>query len=321
MSRLIDDITFPVYGFPHLENIISKAEVMLIQNVADYHFAEHKDLYEWKDMPNVAPPFPVMWFEYQQPNVMYVSKKDPLYPDKRGSVIEAPPEVRGSKIGVLVQSNLIEDTQEHERWIKSMISHSPIYSNIMGRCTPPYWAMCLHIFSCALNAPMYYGGTVLLGIAKTGEVITDGSICEIPHYVLASEIYVDMMNSAIRPVSLAISFLHCKNVTMVTTDPPVKVQQRRVKEGKLPLIRYHTLEIEPMCKILRTEGQSEKTGLKLALHICRGHFKDYSKGKGLFGRFHDLYWWDSMVRGSPEHGMVGKDYNINAPDDVAKMKQ
>ena len=35
-----------------------------------------------------------------------------------------------------------------------------------------------------------------------------------------------------------------------------------------------------------------------AMHICRGHFKDYRQGKGLFGRYHQLVWQPAIVRGS-----------------------
>ena len=66
-----------------------------------------------------------------------------------------------------------------------------------------------------------------------------------------------------------------------------------------------------MKQILRTEGQSQSTGIKQGLHICRGHFKDYTRGRGLFGRFKGLYWWDSQVRGTAEKGIVVKDYRVS----------
>jgi len=70
------------------------------------------------------------------------------------------------------------------------------------------------------------------------------------------------------------------------------------------------LEIEPMKKVLKSEGNIDEVGLQRALHICRGHFKDYSNGKGLFGKHKGLYWWDSTVRGTESEGKIIKDYNI-----------
>ena len=114
---------------------------------------------------------------------------------------------------------------------------------------------------------------------------------------------------------LTVQFMHCKNVRKIENDPnteiPRRVRSHWEKKGKPPLTKYYTLEIEPLKKILKTEGDIEKNGLKLALHICRGHFKDFSDGKGLFGKYKGLYWWDSQVRGHKEYGEVVKDYNVN----------
>lgn len=113
---------------------------------------------------------------------------------------------------------------------------------------------------------------------------------------------------------LTVQFMHCKNVEIKENDPnkelPSRVRKHLEKKGKPPLDKYYTLEIEPMKKILKTEGNIGHNGLKMALHICRGHFKDFSNGKGLFGKHKGLYWWDSQVRGSKEHGNVIKDYEI-----------
>jgi len=111
---------------------------------------------------------------------------------------------------------------------------------------------------------------------------------------------------------LTISFMHCKNVNIRTVEQPKKLQAARIKDGRRPLITYRVLEIEPMKKILRTEGQVNKLGLKKALHICRGHFKDYRES-GLFGRNHGIYWWEQAVRGEAQHGIALKDYSVNAP--------
>ena len=34
------------------------------------------------------------------------------------------------------------------------------------------------------------------------------------------------------------------------------------------------------------------------MHICRGHFRDYREGKGLFGKYHKLVWTPATVRGT-----------------------
>ena len=117
-----------------------------------------------------------------------------------------------------------------------------------------------------------------------------------------------MSNIHLYPMLLALSFLHCKNVTMRREDP---CHQRKPPKhpGDCQRLHYHVLDIQPMQKVLHTEGHSHTTGLQKALHICRGHFKDYRE-KGLFGRNKGLYWWDSQVRGKSTAGITVKDYNV-----------
>lgn len=113
----------------------------------------------------------------------------------------------------------------------------------------------------------------------------------------------------IYPCLLAITFLHCKNVQVVPHKPDEEKHRRRNRHADN--IKYKVLQIEPMKRILREEGHSEETGLKKSLHICRGHFKDFTQGKGLFGKFKGLYWWENQVRGRAENGIVLKSYAIN----------
>lgn len=80
-----------------------------------------------------------------------------------------------------------------------------------------------------------------------------------------------------------------------------------------PLLDYRVLNIEPMKRVLRSEGGLEEAGPRVALHICRGHFKDYRDGPGLFGKHKSVYWWEGSVRGSLVRGKVEKDYQVNPP--------
>jgi hypothetical protein len=114
------------------------------------------------------------------------------------------------------------------------------------------------------------------------------------------------------PQLLALSFLHCKNVIVKTDSPSQRQQKRRVKDGRMPMVAFHTLVIKPMQTILQHEGEIGAVGLARALHICRGHFKDFTKGRGLFGRSKGLYWWDPQVRGSLSKGLTLKDYRVKS---------
>jgi hypothetical protein len=115
------------------------------------------------------------------------------------------------------------------------------------------------------------------------------------------------------PALLAISFVNCRNTSLEATDPDGPINRERCKAGLKPFLRYHTINLEPMKKVLKTEGNIETEGLKKALHICRGHFATYSEDKPLFGHFTGTVWKPSHVRGSAKQGVVISDYNIKAP--------
>ena len=119
-----------------------------------------------------------------------------------------------------------------------------------------------------------------------------------------------MIENLLKPALLTLSFLNCKNVTTKIEKPEPRLNAARIRRGKKPFLKYHVLQIEPLKKILRTEGQAETQGLKRALHICRGHFATYDE-KPLFGRVRGTFWIPSHVRGSREQGTVMKDYHVS----------
>lgn len=113
------------------------------------------------------------------------------------------------------------------------------------------------------------------------------------------------------PALLAICFMHCKNVRHVEHKPKL-ASGKGWKQTTSPKLTYYTLEIDPMKETLRREGNVETVGLAKALHICRGHFKDY-RASGLFGKIKGIFWWGPALRGTPEAGTVVKDYAVEAP--------
>jgi hypothetical protein len=121
-------------------------------------------------------------------------------------------------------------------------------------------------------------------------------------------------NVLVMPMWLALSFLHCKNVTL-TKEDPCHMRKPPKRGEACRRLHYHVLNIHPMQEVLRREGHSHTTGLKQALHICRGHFKDYRQ-RGLFGKYQGLFWWDAHIRGRSSEGVVIKDYSVQRPVEV-----
>jgi hypothetical protein len=116
---------------------------------------------------------------------------------------------------------------------------------------------------------------------------------------------------------LAISFCHCKNVDILRETVPPKVKAKRERSHGWSPDAWHALKIEPMQKELRGAGADEPGGLKRALHICRGHFKDYRGGHGLFGKVHGMWWWEPRLTDTSHPHR----YEIDQPHDAQKANR
>jgi hypothetical protein len=103
--------------------------------------------------------------------------------------------------------------------------------------------------------------------------------------------------------------LNCKNVVSEDNPPPAKLNRKRNKNGKQELFIYKTLKLV-LPSESKESGEYLPSGIKVKIHLCRGHFKTYTKDSPLFGRYTGLYWWQPHVRGDKKKGMVVKDYEI-----------
>lgn len=121
------------------------------------------------------------------------------------------------------------------------------------------------------------------------------------------------------PVFAAINLLNCNNVQIVDQVPPPKLSKKHEKRYGYPLVTFKTLHVTPMAKphykqeIIAIPPQQNNAN-SLPLHEIRGHVKDYRDGKGLFGKYKGVYWWNNHVKGDPLNGVVVKDYEIDNLD-------
>lgn len=60
---------------------------------------------------------------------------------------------------------------------------------------------------------------------------------------------------------LAVSFMHCRNVESETIDPPTNLSRAWKKKRGLPLTRYEVLQIDPMRRLLDSQGEAQSKGL------------------------------------------------------------
>jgi hypothetical protein len=294
MPRLIDDIRLrgaqmPVWVERDKEGLwaeyarrvlelLSNRElpVLLIDNVADYYYRgtgqEYWDLE--RDFPNLAPPFPAFWCEHKLTHT--------IHSDEKGDTDVSAWLGKDARMGVLVMAldpahQKGEGIPENAKWILWM----DVFIDYD------------HTHNAHANGPH---GAIFMVIDAEGRLIGRPWM---QSYAPTSD--ADVMRSFMTwlyPTFLAVSFLHCKNVKIEdNTVPKPLAKKQHARTGQWPA-PYRTLIIEPLKQILRREGKSDQHGLAKALHICRGHFRDYREGRGLFGRYHALVWTPMTVRGT-----------------------
>jgi hypothetical protein len=120
------------------------------------------------------------------------------------------------------------------------------------------------------------------------------------------------------PALLTISFLHCRNIEIRPVIPSEKQSRSYRKKHGRDLVRYHILDIKPIRQLIERYRRGERSDLRRALHICRGHFKTFAPDAPLLGKAVGTFWWGPQVRGSRAEGIVLKDYRVLAPTEIGR---
>jgi len=264
--------------------------VILCDNVADYYY-QGTDQEQWnipEHFVNLAPPFHQCWMEHRMPT--QIISKECGTSDLRGMMCDG-------RAGVLVTG-----IERHE------LTAEGIHADTK-------WVLWFELF-------LDYGKLIRRGEidgpngSMFMQIDANGALLETPFMQpLCGPEYNEIMRQMIgwlNPFLLTITFLHCKNVTMAENhvDKPL-AKKYHAKTGVWPT-KYRTLVIEPLKNILRTQGRSGEHGLPKAMHICRGHFRDYREGPGLFGKYKALVWTPMTLRGSrkPKEGVPPREIEV-----------
>lgn len=121
-----------------------------------------------------------------------------------------------------------------------------------------------------------------------------------------------VVNSVSAPAAYVIAVMNTSNV--VLNDKPFTRQQRRSHGFNMTIKRLTVMgskKSRRQTSIVNEEITPNHPGV--ARHICRGHFRDYRQGAGLFGRFHGIYWTPPIWKGSFTRGFVTKSYKVAVP--------
>ncbi|MBI2334210.1 hypothetical protein HYU96_00200 [Candidatus Daviesbacteria bacterium] len=292
-----------------LMGLLRRAQVFDIQNVAEYYYSYlgEDDIRTWRitDFPNAAPPFEACFMEFRVPRhpaFVRASGGDPAYAVgvlSKAIVRSDPnfPELRG-------EDRVAKELRDNARWLVT----NALFLEWRKWQKPE--AFLTYAFAVKNNGELF--------IEHEGRWAAGLLYEDYLDYYPDRQSEIDKEETSklfflstpyFFPTLLALSFLHCKGVTVEQNPPVPRLSRTFQKRHGNSLVSFHTLHIEPMKKIIETQGQVKNLGLKRALHIVRGHFADYTES-GLFGRHHGLYWFPQHMRGVSEEGLSLKDYHF-----------
>ncbi len=243
------------------------------QNICDYFMTSPQREFSYqRDLPNLAPPFRQMWFEYM---------------------------VAEKKVAVAVSAvDLREESDAMHldgcRWLLEltiMVLYDDGYVQTIARTRWPIQ------------------GDGALSLEHSRIIEAEPSFLEGHPYLekLGKQDLATRLIAPAMPALLALSFMNCRNVEMADTNKPRRRLGKR-RHRRKPRCEWKVLVINPMTKVLDKAGRRGDS-LAARLHICRGHFKDYRES-GLFGRHRGVYWWHSHVRGDETEGTIHKTYEV-----------
>ncbi len=119
----------------------------------------------------------------------------------------------------------------------------------------------------------------------------------------------DFLSHQVASMAALFALMNCGNIIREPTEPDKKLQRHRKKVGKLPLFRYHVLKIKPVQRAGASSGDGSGIGSSNAIHWVRGHFKEYTPEKPLFGKTTGLFWWQPHLAGNANR-FVEKAYEL-----------
>lgn len=284
------------------------AVIVRAQNVAEYlYHGSPQEYWDVDDFPNLAPPWPRFVVEFSMP--------DRVSSDVAG-------EHRLPLPKHTVRLAALWNAKEHTDW-----EADPLM---------PRWRIGVAIYAlyaASPTLPQAYEerATFTFDVDRDGRFHKDeegkgywGVTAPMRGKVLGEDMVrlMEFSKTFVHVSMLTVSFCHCRNVRQEIVKPGEHPGGRRSrsasKMGGRADREYRLIHIEPMKAVLRSEGNLGTTGLKQALHICRGHFRHYTEaGTGLFGKgIYGDFWTPQTVRGSA--GAVAKtEYTID-PNQEAK---
>jgi hypothetical protein len=248
----------------------------------------------FEDIPRPKPPYRHIWLEAQ-----VADKGDP---------------VPSQKVGVIVRRCDVPPGEDLERWLEKD-KHGKLHDSVKQqilRDHPATIVNCVFSYDCEGAAAL--ACTSLYWLDSDGKFLSSGRIAafsEEPTTDLRMRTYAAMR---LRQgwVMHTMARMNCANVKLVPVrEGAVKHHHRNDPPSSV----WHEIQVADAPKMRRTAPAlpSDNEGHKVRFHWIRGHYADYTQGKGLFGNpnLRKLFWIPEHTAGDEELGTVAASYNVH----------
>lgn len=314
---------------PSLLHLLNKAEVVKIQNVADYFYHDGKEQHDCSKM-NVMPPFDIMWSEFKQVMNGDESRKNMLEAKKQyikdvgeeqfNKSLALCDSVNGMvvKYGILSQTTYISSLQSEElEQIEKDWSLSIKDNNIFCLITLDIFitvndtlpSIFRTIYPLTKEGELVNGGNILTGTVGF-KCIQINSLFDPTGITRMTQREEKGLLSAI-PYFLALNFSHVKAVKIKKIAPWSHAHNKmRLSKGLLPLVRYSEIQI-PFVGA-KYDSKTGTWNASTSLHIVRGHFMNATSEAPLFGQPWGVgkFWVVAHTVGKEENGVTLHTYNV-----------
>lgn len=266
-----------------------------VNNIAEWYFTESDvDDYSIRDQfPSCVAPFPVCFFEYRIPETWRV--RDPLTKEW----VKVEQDMCGGNIGVLVLQEKLPDGY-HGADMDEGNTLSKVRSAMKEDPGDPRFRQYVMVYAGAKDK-------IVLAASATFYLDQDGKMIGGPmhdldpiliykHHKSEAEAFAEFMRAYAFPMYFATSVLTCKNVTLEERKATPE-QIKKAMKRKTRAFDYRVIVVEALRKSVLSGEHGGGNTVMTALRIGRGHWKDYTQGKGLFGKLKGRFWWDSFVTG------------------------
>jgi hypothetical protein len=334
-------------GSEFLTLLLPTATVINIQETAEYvgiHLAAGGSWW-WSDYPMPVAPFPQQWLEYKQ---SWKSTKEQVgilvtrirledVPVQNRAHLNGIVQRESSRALVCLQS-LMESDEQSDNYIPLVVGEerekainrlTKVVTQVMSDVQ---WIQFMQVFIGTFNRVVCSGPVSIITLFVNERGDTYGSQ-EIPPQLLKNlEQMKELMGSTEDEIHLAarsmaglagaammaLSQLNTKNVEIVDVAPEKELRRAfAIRNRGHRICTYKVLKVNSTLKIRPGVEDKLPSGAGVAEHRVRGHFAYYGdcapdgvpRGK-LFGKYTCRLWIESHIRGTVDHGVVVKDYEV-----------